>query len=128
MSNVETQNWPNSNVQIGGVDPNGNNSDQYYTSAFQSITTPAVVVSADPWFNQTKDKLVAAANASGLYVSYPLKNYKEANPKPDSHGATIHGPHTDDGVKALGDMANSIFVNDAAQDIQRLSLPPPEDQ
>jgi hypothetical protein len=128
MSNIEIQNWPNTNIQPAGVDPNANNSDQYYDSAFRAITTSAVVVSADPWFNQTKNKLVAAANASGLYVSYPLKNYKEANPPPEKHGATVHGQHTDDGIMALGRMANSIFQQNTAQSIQRLPLPQPEDQ
>jgi len=128
MADIETQNWPNTNIQIGGVDANGNNSDQYYTFAFQGITTPAVVVSADPWFNQTRDKLVTAANASGLYVSYPLQNYKEASSLPEKHGATIHGQHTDDGITALGGMANLIFRQNAAQSIQRLALPQPEDQ
>jgi hypothetical protein len=128
MHDIEIQNWPNNNVKPGGVDPNGNNSDQYYTSAFQAITTPAVVVSADPWFNQSKNALVDAANNSGLYVSYPLKTYKDANPKPKHNRATLHGPHTDDGIADLGGMANAIFLQNTAQSIQRLALPPPQDQ
>ena len=128
MANVEVQNWPNSNVQPGGVDPNGNNSAQYYAAAFQNIATQAVVISADPYFQHTKDDLVAAANASGQYICYPLYNYQNSNPPPEPHGATLYGPKLEDAIDSLGTMARDVLTkNQANPNIELVPLGSPRD-
>jgi hypothetical protein len=129
MQGIELQTWPNYNCQPAGIDPDGNNSALYYAAAFQSIIanygTPAVVVSADPFFQYTKDQLVAAANASGLYVCYPSTSYLNAATPP--LGATLFGPAIEAGMTALGTMARTVLKTNSAVPIYRVPMGQPQD-
>jgi hypothetical protein len=87
-----------------------------YPSAFGSITdqTAAVVISADPFFFDTKDELVEAANrwvAAGTkrYVCYPLQNYKNARPAPIRKKATLYGPTLEQTYGYLGEFAADVL-------------------
>jgi hypothetical protein len=128
MQTIELQTWPNYNCQPAGIDPNGNNSSAFYPAAFQSIIanygTPAVVVSADPFFQDTKDLLVAAGNASGLYVCYPSSDYLNAATPP--LGATVFGPGIETGITPLGTMGRQVLSSNAAvTKIYRVAMGPP---
>jgi hypothetical protein len=98
----------------GGVDANGKNSNKFYATAFGNIPQPAVVVSADPFFHQSKDALVHAANNSKKFICYPLDNYRNSNPAPSAGHATVYGPKLEDAHKQLGLIARTVLTNGAA--------------
>jgi hypothetical protein len=79
---------------------NINNAANVYKEAFNNIGTltddngnlpgiEAVVVSADPFFTQTRDKLTTAAGNFPYHVCYPLKEYKSGA---KAEHSTIHAP------------------------------------
>lgn len=94
----------------------GDNDPGTYKNAFDSITaqTAAVVMSADPFFYDTKNKLIAAANewvAAGTkrYVCYPLQNYRTGPPSPTSGKATLYGPSLEQAYEYLGKLAKEAL-------------------
>src|SRR5262245_38761395 len=92
IAGVEADDWRR-NVRGGplieaGADttPDENDSSTYQT-AFEAIAhmnppVDAVVISADPFFQETMDELVAAANGSNKYICYPLQEYADAYDPP----------------------------------------------
>jgi hypothetical protein len=78
-----------------------------FNSAFDSIETPVVIVSADPYFQDNKDGLIQAANASGKFVCYPLNNYrnKEGTHRPAGGRSILFGPRLEDAIKLMGTLA-----------------------
>lgn len=118
MHTVETAAWTAAGGATpvpGGIDPNtGQNSNQYYANAFAGIAQPAVVVSADPFFHHSKDALVHAANNSGKYLCYPLRNYRDSAPAPNTGYATVYGPRLEDAHNQLGQIARSVITNGSA--------------
>jgi hypothetical protein len=94
----------------------GNNDAGTYNHAFDSITaqTAAVVMSADPFFYDTKSKLIAAANqwvAAGTkrYICYPLQNYRTGPPSPTGGKATLYGPSLEQAYQYHGKMAKEVL-------------------
>jgi hypothetical protein len=69
----------------------------------------AMVVSPDPNFNFYISDLIGAANTSGLYMCYPLQDYKNASTPPTGH-YTLHGPDLAQAHEDLGTKANSILT------------------
>jgi hypothetical protein len=92
MSNDEVAHWTGGQTVPavnGWADPTKFNLD------FNSFgaTIQAVVISADPYFHRYRENLITAANASGLYICYPLPSF--ANPNgtaPTVGNAAIIGP------------------------------------
>ena len=76
--NKELGEWKGANPVPGGINASGNNADDKYDRAFGKIpeAIKAVVVSADPYFQDTKDALIESANATTKYFCYPLQEYK----------------------------------------------------
>jgi hypothetical protein len=86
-------------------------------AAFQRDNTlGAIIVTADPIFQDHKDALIASANATNKHVCYPLQIY--ANPggqhTPAPHRHTLHGPKLATAYYALGQKAAGVIRNDGA--------------
>jgi len=105
----EVQNWAtiagvNQTIAYGGNTGGHNNSTHYLADlngADPNITT--MIISADPFFQDTKDKLIGAANqwvtnapAGTRYVCYPFADYSNTNspsgPTPTHGTASWYGP------------------------------------
>jgi hypothetical protein len=73
---------------------NGINNPSNFSLDLSKIAQPAVVISADPYFHHNREYLIAAANASGKYICYPLLSYRNINGtnKPIKGMATLYGP------------------------------------
>jgi hypothetical protein len=114
----ETGGWTGATPPIEGTTP-GDNDAGTYPAAFDTITdqTAAVVISADPFFYDTRDKLIRAANrwveAAGTnrYVCYPLQNYKNGGPDPTSGKATLYGPTLEQAYGYLGQLGANVLRN-----------------
>jgi hypothetical protein len=65
----------------------------------------AIVVSADPFFTETMNKLVDAANRTGEHVCCPLQDYSDAPPAPTAGKTTLFGPSLKSSYKLLGRLA-----------------------
>jgi hypothetical protein len=120
MNSTEVTEWGsiggvNTHIVYGGNVGGHNNSSRYLEdlrAADAGITT--LVISADPFFQDTKDKLVKAANdwvaeaAPGTrYICYPFSDYGNvhgaAQPTPGT--ASWYGPALSDAYEALGAVA-----------------------
>jgi hypothetical protein len=78
----------------------------------------AMIVSADPLFQDDKDNLIGYANNSGKYVCYPLQTYANtgsgATHQPNPHHHTKHGPLLATEYYNLGVKANWVITHDRA--------------
>jgi hypothetical protein len=107
MANTETTQWP------GGpkVAASGN-----YASdlAMFGNAVGAIVISADPSFQDTKDDLIKAANGTNKYICYSVQEFSNAsgNNKPIHGKATMHGPWLQDAYTLIGILAQNVLVND----------------
>jgi hypothetical protein len=112
--NEETRNWP--------VPPRGKiisvSSKATMISAFANSNLTglkAMIISADPLFQDNMSDLIDAANVSILHhVCYPLQDYANTSnpghtPKPGHH--TRHGPTLTDAYQSLGKKAAWIIAN-----------------
>jgi hypothetical protein len=96
----------------------GSNDRNKYPNAFGSIPSSirVVVISADPYFQETKDDLIAAANAwiaagANRRVCYPLQEYSNTgggHPHPNP-GHTLHGPSLMDAYQRMGRKARTVL-------------------
>lgn len=92
----------------------GENDANYFQSGFDNIPTnvKAVIISADPFFQDHMQVLIAAANswASGdstnRRICYPLGDYKNRGAK---YNRTFHGPSLQDAYTKLGTMAATLI-------------------
>jgi len=107
MRTKEINKWKgDANPVHGGNDKDGKNDKTTLTADFSKITKPAVIVSADPFFLDSKDELIRAANNSGKYVCYPLQDYASAGAlQPTPNRATLFGPDLKEAYKQLGQQA-----------------------
>jgi hypothetical protein len=127
-------------TQKADVNPtNVANATAIYTAAFDAIGQitdgngdlpgiQAIVVSADPFFGQTKEQLKGVAKNYSYYMMYPLKGYKNGTPPKHNH-ATIHAPN-DEMKKVyfkMGKKARAI-VTGASTTWDHEGLDNPEDQ
>jgi hypothetical protein len=117
MADKEKNHWRGGEVRRGGVDANGNNDPNAFANDLTLFASgiKAIVISADPFFQGAKDKLVAAANAvaagpSAKYFCYPLQDYGAANPVPTPGKSTLHGPALAAPYRLLGVCA-SLVIN-----------------
>jgi hypothetical protein len=111
----ETEAWTGATPPIEGTTP-GDNDAGTYPAAFDRITgqKAAVVISADPFFYDTKNKLIHAANrwvaaSSTRYVCYPLQNYKNGGSAPTTGKATLYGPTLEQAYGYLGKLAAEVL-------------------
>jgi hypothetical protein len=76
----------------------------------------AMIVSADPFFQDDKQNLINAANGSGKYVCYPLQIYANTGGthQPNAGQHTKHGPSLATEYYNLGVKANSVITHDRA--------------
>lgn len=95
------------------------NSAATYRPAFAAIAgagMQAVVVSADPFFKETMDELIDAANSwvsegKDRRVIYPLHDYANVSGKcKPARGHTFHGPLLEEAYELLGKMAASFLA------------------
>jgi hypothetical protein len=116
MADKERNRWRGGEVRRGGVDANGRNDPNTFANDLTLFASgiKAIVISADPFFQREKDKLVAAANnvagSSGKYFCYPLQDYGGASPAPTPGKATLHGPTLSAPYRLLGVCA-SLVIN-----------------
>ena len=119
MNTAEEQDWitnigiSSQNIFHAGKDTTVDENDtDTYDAAFTSIVAAgmqAVVVSADPFFQQTMDELVSDANDSGVYMTYPLQDYNKAWEPPATGSATLQGPDLLMAYSQLGAVAASAL-------------------
>jgi hypothetical protein len=105
----------------GGNDTNGDNSNATYAADFAKISTPAVIISADPYFQDSKAQLIQAANAWGGYVCYPLQDYNNGTPTP-TKGVLI-GPSLLVAYQMLGGQANAFLQSAASPGVVPVQNP-----
>jgi hypothetical protein len=125
MADAELNQWP-------GATPVEAHTTADITKAFQStINVPAVIVSASPFYHQSMETLIQAANNSGKYVCYPLDNYRNLKGKNQpKHGwATFYGPPLETGLTMLGTMARTVLnTNNPVTTVGRVPPGQPHDQ
>jgi hypothetical protein len=134
MSSDEVTNWDIISPKQAGVSsaknfsgglvgpPRTNNAAQFAVDfapagTFFPNRVRAVVISADPFFQENKTSLVDAINAwvtagaGNRYVCYPLQDYKNANNLPTSTRSTLYGPDLELAYGTLGFLARSVADN-----------------
>jgi hypothetical protein len=99
----------------------GPNDKSQYSKVFSTKipnTMRVVVISADPYFQETKDYLIDAANTwvtggSRRRVCYPLQDYSNTGGAhmPDPSGHSLHGPSLVAAYKTMGTKARTILLN-----------------
>jgi hypothetical protein len=112
----------------GGVNNNGDNDENAYATDFGATKIPvairALVISADPFFQDTKQKLIAAVNAwiaaapDGItrYVCYPSLAYENnGGTAPTKDRATLYGPDLPTAYSLLGHIAVTVLKTGAAE-------------
>jgi hypothetical protein len=107
MSGKETAAWTGATPVGCTVDANGDVNPATYPTDLAKFpsSVKAIVVSADPFFTESMNKLVDAANRTGKRVCYPLQDYGEATPAPTAGKTTLFGPSLKSSYKLLGRLA-----------------------
>lgn len=116
MATAEKAAWTGARPTLtAGVNANGDNDPTTYPNDFANIPAnlTAIVLSADPFFQDTKDDLVAAANSANRYMCYPLQDYAAAAPAPTHLKATAYGPALADPYTLMGERAGSVLTSGA---------------
>ncbi len=135
MAPTELQKWPKgaaSPVRAGWDDKKKRNDAATYPGAFAQIDAAgvrAVVVSADPFFQQTMDGpngLIDVANnwirgGPGRRVSYPLERDPNVHQtQPLAQHYTVYGPHLNHAYQDLGAKAAAILANGLPSTLDRM--------
>ncbi len=117
QSIAEVNDWRN-NIHGGrileaGADGTDENNSSTFEAAFGSIPSgsKAVVISADPFFQESMDELVAAANDSKKYICYPLQDYANAFDPPEKDNAVAIGPSLLDSYEDIGALASDVLAD-----------------
>lgn len=120
MNSIEEEDWVKNigmskknifHTGMDGTTTDENDSDTYEDGFADAVKSKmqALIVSADPFFQETMDELVSEANKSGIYVTYPLQDYKNAWEPPTTGCATLQGPDLLDAYSQLAMMAASVL-------------------
>jgi hypothetical protein len=128
MNGAEEADWKfqigaNNQIFHGGVNAQGENDASTYSGDFGSIPAAikALVISADPFFQDTREQLITAANAWGGYVCYPALEYaNRSGTKPTHTKATLFGPALTDAYSLLGQLSVVVLKSGAALPVLRL--------
>jgi len=87
---------------------------QAFAEFREDNTLGAIIVTADPFFQDHKETIIPVANASNKHVCYPMQVY--ANPrgvnKPALGRHTLHGPKLASAYYALGQKAAAVIRDD----------------
>jgi hypothetical protein len=130
MANQELKNWTG-----GGTIPatNGIGDPTKFNLDFENIpnAAKAVVISAAPYFLRQRNNLIPAANASNLYVCYPLLRYRNsdaAKALQPTHGVTtLLGPDLCEGaITAYGFMGSTANTVLSGQTPDPVLMPAPQ--
>jgi hypothetical protein len=116
MAQAEAAAWTGAKPPIlGGVDSSRDNDPNAFASDFNSLPAAitALVLSGDPFFQDSKDDLVRAANGSGRYMCYPFQDYGDGSPAPTAGRATLFGPELTDPYTLLGERAGKVLHSGA---------------
>jgi hypothetical protein len=109
MAAEEVRQWTG-----GPIVSKGDNDASTYTQTFNTITTRGVIVSSDPFFHDSREQLIKAANASQKYMCYPLYDYRNRGGTMPARGrATLQGPRLREAIVTLGDMAAEVLTTGA---------------
>lgn len=140
MAAAETASWSSAPrgpvITAGGARKGSPNSTATYRPAFAEIAKAdmlGVVVSADPFFQETMDELIDAANewiagGKGRRICYPLHDYENVAGKcKPAPGYTLHGPVLEEAYESLGGMAAS-FLAGQPTGLETLALGAPRDR
>jgi hypothetical protein len=107
----------------------GANDSSLYRNAFDSIPSgvEVVVISADPYFQETMSDLIPEAKrwrrgGAGRHVCYPLQEYGDTDT-----GSTLHGPSLLDAYARMGKKAKAVLRNDSPSTFTRLPIGNPND-
>jgi hypothetical protein len=113
----------------------GDNDANKYPQAFGSIPNSirVVVISADPYFQQTKEDLIKAANVwidagANRRVCYPLQEYANTGHTPPHAGRhTLHGPDLVKAYTKMGTKARNVLRTGRQSTLEKLSPGNPHD-
>ncbi|TMJ22237.1 MAG: hypothetical protein E6G96_19960 [Alphaproteobacteria bacterium] len=141
-SATEAHDWPAQSPKVSaGINQHGLNDPitlwnaATQTGAFDTIpaNVQAVVVSADPFFQDNKNPLVTAANnwvgqaGTNRLVCYPMPEYKTAQPNPTPRKRIFHGPSLEKAYTELGRRAASFMRNGTAFNLSKQQLDNPDE-
>jgi len=135
MHDAEVGHWKfeigtETQVFTGGNDANGDNNAAAYATDFLPAKIPpeinALVISADPFFQETKQQLIDAANAwidaaaegANRYVCYPSLAYADVVTK--AKKAILYGPNLVTAYELLGQLAAFAIKGRPKQPVLRL--------
>jgi hypothetical protein len=118
MAPAEQANWTGGGTVAAA---NGISDPTKFSLDFANIpnTAKAVVISAAPYFLHQRENLIKAANASNLYVCYPLLRYRNnGGTNQPTHGmTTLLGPELCEGAgnayESMGATANAVLSGQA---------------
>jgi hypothetical protein len=115
MQALEEQLWTGARPVVKcSVDANGDVHPATYRADIGQFpaTVKAIVISADPFFQETMEELIGAANETGKYICYPLQAYENTGGTnlPTPGKAMLFGPSLVGAYKLLGQLS-SIALN-----------------
>jgi hypothetical protein len=116
MQALEEQLWTGARPVVKcSVDANGDVNPATYPADLARFpaTVKAIVISADPFFQDTMEELIAAANGTGKYICYPLLAYEneDGTNQPTRGKTTLFGPTLVGAYKLLGQLASMVLNN-----------------
>jgi hypothetical protein len=127
MSGRETAEWTGARPPVAcNVDANGDVDPTKYLDDLAKFpaAVKAIVISADPFFTETMNELVEAANNSGRQrICYPLQDYADAAPSPATGKTTLFGPALKSSYRHLGSLARTVLETGQKLDPFFLAVP-----
>jgi hypothetical protein len=110
---TETSQWSQHKDNRGRILKASNDAEimQRFAEFRQDQTLRAMIVSADPFFQDHKDVLISEANNSSKHVCYPLQIYANNGGHHLPHGGrhTLHGPKLATAYFSLGQKAAAVI-------------------
>jgi hypothetical protein len=104
MATAENLSWPGGQV-IAATVPNDEANYPGDLAQF-SAGIKAIVISADPFFQDTKDALTAAVNNTNKYCCYSVQDFNGKHLK-----ASMHGPKLKEVYSLIGTLAANVLTN-----------------
>jgi hypothetical protein len=110
----ETANWP---PQCGKIYEAGTKDEiKSKLMDFKSSGSLAIIISADPFFQDNMDTLIPAANETDKHVCYPLQDYAmNGSQKLLAKKHTLHGPSLVAAYTLLGEKAGKVMSDEGAR-------------
>jgi hypothetical protein len=117
MSMMEVEEWRNGHRIRGhaaaAAVPGGNDSADFAVAftRLRNATAQGIVVSADPFFTNSWNAFVTAANNSTLHFCYPFQLYNKAQNPPTAGQHWYYGLDLLDAYTTLGKMAGNLATS-----------------